>query len=247
MPRRQSSRVARSTIRSMAEQELDNEVGTTRRSTRSRRYNLDEHLSPEEREQRKKDAHVADRAARANRRMGTFPVELEDFAAPVVESTPPPPPPPIQVVSMELGNWIDWERLRASNTQLRDVCFAIVDRLNRDDRSIPFSRPVNPQLDGCIEYFKYIKQPMDLGTVRSRVMTGYYKSWASFQAEMQLIWSNCRFYNGEEALITQYANTLADACDRMYLESEQRGATAFNDQNDSSSSSSESDSEDSDL
>ena len=38
-----------------------------------------------------------------------------------------------------------------------------------------FSRPVDPELDGCPNYLSVIDQPMDLGTIRSRAKAKFYR------------------------------------------------------------------------
>ena len=38
-----------------------------------------------------------------------------------------------------------------------------------------FARPVNPEEDGCPDYLEVIKHPIDLGTIRDRVDSGFYE------------------------------------------------------------------------
>ena len=38
-----------------------------------------------------------------------------------------------------------------------------------------FSRPVDPEIDGCPNYLSVIDQPMDLGTIRSRAEANFYR------------------------------------------------------------------------
>ena len=83
---------------------------------------------------------------------------------------------------------------------------------------------------------------MDLGTVRTRVVTGYYQMWQIFIQDMNLIWFNCCRYNSPIALITQYALDLRDVFATMCHQSEKRGAAEYVDA--LSSCSSESDSDD---
>ncbi|RHY35253.1 hypothetical protein DYB25_002417 [Aphanomyces astaci] len=96
---------------------------------------------------------------------------------------------------------------------LRVVCAALVTRMIQEEKAPLFSRPVDPTADGCPDYLAIVKHPMDLGTVKLRSLNGTYKTWASFKVDMARIWSNCRLYNSEGAVIVEYANEL----DKIHL------------------------------
>lgn len=38
-----------------------------------------------------------------------------------------------------------------------------------------FARPVDPELDGCPDYLSVVEHPIDLGTIRNRLQTGFYQ------------------------------------------------------------------------
>ena len=66
------------------------------------------------------------------------------------------------------------------------------------------------------------------------------QSWSTFKCDVELVWSNCRLYNGPSALITQYANTLDKGFQLMCEQSQQRGSDSFEDhESDSDSDSNE--------
>eukprot|EP01025_Chloroclados_australasicus_P050248 TRINITY_DN5755_c0_g2_i1.p1 TRINITY_DN5755_c0_g2~~TRINITY_DN5755_c0_g2_i1.p1 ORF type:complete len:512 (-),score=63.20 TRINITY_DN5755_c0_g2_i1:502-1860(-) len=46
------------------------------------------------------------------------------------------------------------------------------------------------------DYYKIIKNPMDLGTIGKKLKDGSYNSPIQFQEDMRLVWSNCKHYNG---------------------------------------------------
>jgi len=58
----------------------------------------------------------------------------------------------------------------------------------------PFQKPVS-KLEAA-DYYDVIKFPMDLQTVRSRLVEGYYSTRSLFVADMSRIFANCRTYNG---------------------------------------------------
>eukprot|EP00794_Sanderia_malayensis_P010802 gene10802-11956_t len=56
-----------------------------------------------------------------------------------------------------------------------------------------FTRPVSPS--DAPGYYKVIKQPMDLSTIKKKLEDGAYKDCTEFYADMHLIKSNCYTYN----------------------------------------------------
>ncbi|EGZ23915.1 hypothetical protein PHYSODRAFT_380813, partial [Phytophthora sojae] len=71
-----------------------------------------------------------------------------------------------------------------------------------------FSRPVDPELDGCPNYLSVIDHPMDLGTIRSRVETSFYRKWGLFKKDVELVWQNCRTFNAPDTMVVQFADLL---------------------------------------
>ncbi|MBW0470903.1 hypothetical protein O181_010618 [Austropuccinia psidii MF-1] len=58
------------------------------------------------------------------------------------------------------------------------------------------------------DYYDIIKKPMDLGTVLKKVKSGVYKTKASFNDDLELIWTNCFTYN---STINHHLRTAAEA------------------------------------
>lgn len=54
---------------------------------------------------------------------------------------------------------------------------------------------MDPKLDQAPDYLDVIKKPMDLGTIESNLKKGRYRSGAEFEADVNLVWSNCFKYN----------------------------------------------------
>ncbi|KAK0625271.1 hypothetical protein B0T17DRAFT_590894 [Bombardia bombarda] len=61
--------------------------------------------------------------------------------------------------------------------------------------STPFLNRVNKR--DAPDYYNFIKQPMDLGTMTKKLKSLQYKSKADFVADLNLIWDNCLRYNQE--------------------------------------------------
>ncbi|KAI0563584.1 Bromodomain containing protein [Gracilaria domingensis] len=73
-------------------------------------------------------------------------------------------------------------------------CGDVLDRLSKKDHYDIFLEPVK----GVAGYLDIIKRPMDLSTVRSKLMASEYKSLGEFRKDLDLIWSNCLLFNGKE-------------------------------------------------
>lgn len=58
----------------------------------------------------------------------------------------------------------------------------------------PFRNPVDPVADNVPNYFAVVKNPMDLSTIKSKMVKGEYTSGAEFEADMRLIFQNCYEY-----------------------------------------------------
>ncbi|KAF8424600.1 hypothetical protein EV426DRAFT_83672 [Tirmania nivea] len=55
------------------------------------------------------------------------------------------------------------------------------------------------------EYYKIIKEPMSLNTVRKRILAHRYTSWSEFERDMELIVQNAKTFNEEDSFIVQVA------------------------------------------
>lgn len=65
----------------------------------------------------------------------------------------------------------------------------------------PFRNPVNPAVDNVPNYFDVVKRPMDLSTIKAKIMGGAYTSGAEFEADVRLIFQNCYEYWTQEDAI----------------------------------------------
>lgn len=88
------------------------------------------------------------------------------------------------------------------------LALALLNHLESKEESQAFREPVDYEDLGLDDYPKIIKHPMDLSTVRGKLVSGKYRSFRSFQGDLKLIWSNCRLYNETSSQITRQANEL---------------------------------------
>jgi len=59
----------------------------------------------------------------------------------------------------------------------------------------PFRERVNWEEWGLYDYLQVVKEPMDLGTIRSKLSKNEYKKPVEFARDMRLVWENCKLYN----------------------------------------------------
>ena len=112
-------------------------------------------------------------------------------------------------------------------------CLEIIDELLSYKISRIFADPVDPLLDHAENYFDVIKYPMDLGTVRSKLVGDAYDTFSEFHRDVSQIWENAKIYNGEYSLINLLAKQLKSWFDdRTFLMSDDEEAdwvTRFHD------------------
>eukprot|EP00854_Cymbomonas_tetramitiformis_P000346 gene346-633_t len=90
-------------------------------------------------------------------------------------------------------------------------CRQIHDKLVRNKLSSMFLEPVNPALYGGAldDYFEKIKNPMDLGTVHSKLNSGSYEgNHELFAHDVRLVFQNAMLYNPQEYPVHKYAAKL---------------------------------------
>ena len=88
----------------------------------------------------------------------------------------------------------------------------IIDILMRRPDSVDFREPLDWRGLGLRDYPKVIKKPMDLATVKLNIKG--YRTMNDCADDIQLIWSNCKKYNGEGS---EY-HSLADRFSTLFLE-----------------------------
>ena len=99
--------------------------------------------------------------------------------------------------------------------QLKTQLIKVIDQTKklRNYGSV-FAEPVDYITMGLSDYLEVIKRPMDLATLRSNLMGGEYTYLYQFLKDADLIWQNCRVYNGGQA--DSFYMKAADECDKMF-------------------------------
>ncbi|XP_021723171.1 transcription factor GTE11-like isoform X2 [Chenopodium quinoa] len=96
------------------------------------------------------------------------------------------------------------------------LCQAVLKKLMQNPLSAPFEVPVDPVMWNIDDYFDIIKKPMDLGTIKQKLLQHRYDHAEEFEADVRLTFSNAMLYNPPGHYIHQRANTLIRVFDRLW-------------------------------
>lgn len=89
----------------------------------------------------------------------------------------------------------------------------VVKKLLAEDSNLFFHAPVDPVAMGLLNYFDKISSPMDLGTVRSKLVNGRYESEADVEDDIRLTFDNAMHYNPRGSICHEAARRLVKALD----------------------------------
>lgn len=89
---------------------------------------------------------------------------------------------------------IGFELGKFSN-KFRNSCNALLERLMKHKHGWVFNKPVDAKALGLHDYFDIIKNPIDLGTVKSRLSKNWYNSPREFAEDVRLTFHNAMTYN----------------------------------------------------
>ncbi|KAD2804625.1 hypothetical protein R6Q59_029920 [Mikania micrantha] len=97
----------------------------------------------------------------------------------------------------------------------------ILDRLQKKDTHAVFSEPVDPV--ELPDYHEIIEQPMDFGTVRSKLDKGLYSNLEELEADVFLICSNAMQYNSSDTVFFRQAKSIQELAKRDFENLRQEG------------------------
>ncbi|ETP29962.1 hypothetical protein F442_20974 [Phytophthora nicotianae P10297] len=95
-------------------------------------------------------------------------------------------------------------------------CLSILKGLMANPKSAPFLAPVDPVALGIPDYFHVIKEPMDLGTIRNNLESGFYDSPSDFAEHVRLTFRNAMLYNAAHSQVHIYARKLVDDFEKRF-------------------------------
>ncbi|EEY63766.1 uncharacterized protein PITG_02252 [Phytophthora infestans T30-4] len=95
-------------------------------------------------------------------------------------------------------------------------CLSILKGLMANPKAAPFMAPVDPVALGIPDYFHVIKEPMDLGTIRNNLESGFYDSPSDFAEHVRLTFRNATLYNAAHSQVHIYARKLVDDFEKRF-------------------------------
>ncbi|KAA8542157.1 hypothetical protein F0562_023309 [Nyssa sinensis] len=96
-----------------------------------------------------------------------------------------------------------------SNAMLMKQCKTLLTRMMAHQFGWVFNTPVDVVKLNIPDYYNVIKHPMDLGTVKSKLLSGEYLSPIGFAADVRLTFSNAMTYNPSGSDVHIMAETLS--------------------------------------
>ncbi|CAO2186173.1 unnamed protein product [Urochloa humidicola] len=139
----------------------------------------------------------------ASKRLSSLPAPAPSSALSATDpSTPLPPHPPASKHKSKKGGGaphphphLSAEARRKLYAPVFKTCAALLSRLMKHKHSWVFNKPVDASALGLHDYHTIITKPMDLGTVKSKLAAGQYKSPREFAGDVRLTFQNAMTYN----------------------------------------------------
>eukprot|EP00468_Gymnochlora_sp_CCMP2014_P014486 CAMPEP_0167767374 /NCGR_PEP_ID=MMETSP0110_2-20121227/16014_1 /TAXON_ID=629695 /ORGANISM="Gymnochlora sp., Strain CCMP2014" /LENGTH=487 /DNA_ID=CAMNT_0007655805 /DNA_START=273 /DNA_END=1736 /DNA_ORIENTATION=+ len=88
-------------------------------------------------------------------------------------------------------------------------CRNLVQSLLKHKHGWVFREPVDPVKLNIPTYHNIITKPMDLGTIKSKLLQGVYMDVDEFGADVRLVWSNAIKFNGKTSGVSKMAMELS--------------------------------------
>lgn len=96
------------------------------------------------------------------------------------------------------------------------ACLEILQELMAHEYGWVFNTPVDPLALNIPDYFDVIKNPMDLGTIKTQLQSGHYETPEEFAADVRLVWNNALTYNEQDNEVHLLAKEFQAAFEQSY-------------------------------
>lgn len=104
---------------------------------------------------------------------------------------------------------IDNKMSENENKRFYEQCESIIREIMSDPQSFFFFKPVEPEIDGAPQYFQFITHPMCFYVIQEKLNARAYSRPEEFIADVNLIWTDAKYYNGEKNQVYQTAERLS--------------------------------------
>lgn len=106
----------------------------------------------------------------------------------------------------------------AGAPELLRHCETLLTHLMNHQQAGPFLEPVDPVRLNIPDYYDVITDPMDLGTVRERLLTGRYRTHNDFARDVRLVWRNALTYNKPGTPVHIMAEAMSNHFEKKFTE-----------------------------
>ncbi|KAJ3113559.1 hypothetical protein HK100_001943 [Physocladia obscura] len=131
--------------------------------------------------------------------------------------SPPPSGIPKRKLSLDSGTVVkSVVKPEAMESEDYKKCKKIHRHLLENDKSFWFREPVDPIALGIPNYFDVIKEPMDLGTLKTKLSKNLILTTKDFRRQTALIFKNAMKFNPENTQVHQDAKILYDILKTEY-------------------------------
>uniref|UniRef100_A0A915L5B2 histone acetyltransferase n=1 Tax=Romanomermis culicivorax TaxID=13658 RepID=A0A915L5B2_ROMCU len=94
--------------------------------------------------------------------------------------------------------------------ELVRALLSVWEKLYNTEESLPFQDPVDPIKLQIPDYYDIIKNPMDLSTIKEKLMNGIYKDHWEFCNDVWLMFDNAWLYNRKSSRVYKYCTRLSE-------------------------------------
>ncbi|XP_058836423.1 nucleosome-remodeling factor subunit NURF301 [Topomyia yanbarensis] len=106
----------------------------------------------------------------------------------------------------QINNSVNFANMKTLSAKEFENLKKLIKQLQHHKSAWPFMEPVDP--DEAPDYYRVIKEPMDLQKVESKVDNQSYNTLSEFIGDMTKIFDNCRYYNPKESQFYRCAESL---------------------------------------
>ncbi|XP_057836717.1 uncharacterized protein LOC131046903 isoform X5 [Cryptomeria japonica] len=106
------------------------------------------------------------------------------------------------------------EQRMATPIPERKLLELVLDKLQKKDKYEVFAEPVDPE--EVPDYYEYIKNPMDFGTIRLKLAEGEYANLEQFEEDVFLICSNAMSYNASSTIYYRHARAIQELAQKYF-------------------------------
>uniref|UniRef100_A0A1Q3FWI9 Putative nucleosome remodeling factor subunit n=1 Tax=Culex tarsalis TaxID=7177 RepID=A0A1Q3FWI9_CULTA len=106
----------------------------------------------------------------------------------------------------QINNSVNFANMKSLSAKEFDNLKKLVKQIQQHKSAWPFMEPVDP--DEAPDYYRVIKEPMDLQKIEGKVDAQGYHTLSEFIGDMTKIFDNCRYYNPKESQFYRCAESL---------------------------------------